>query len=297
MTTPECDGVFRRERTTVVKAEDDARPRIGGQALIDGVMMRSSRAWAIARLDGSVESGPMPAVAGSRIPVIRVLTGLAPAVVVGIRGLLQTGNNKARPQLNRRAAITLAVLVFVGFALPGLTAGQPAPAIPTIATQLGLTAVLLAVFRIAMPESLWRFHGAEHKAVTAYESGIELNDTAAVLRCSRVHNRCGTNLVFLMAFFGLLLAPLDWWVQLIGFLALLGITAEITSAAARRPRSWLTVLVLAGGRFLQARVTTSEPTAAEQTVGCQALAACLAEHARQVALRTTSVTDDSALAA
>ena len=60
----------------------------------------------------------------------------------------------------------------------------------------------------------------------------------------------------------------------------LAVAAELTAMAARRPRALWSMTLLAGGRFLQRNITTAEPTAEEQRVGCRALQAALAEHAR-----------------
>jgi uncharacterized protein YqhQ len=138
------------------------------------------------------------------------------------------------------------------------------------------------LLRLAAPASLWRYHGAEHKAVAAHEAGIDMDDVAGVLAAPRVHDRCGTNLVVLAMIGGLALAGLPTAVQIPGFLLLLGTCAEAVTLAARRPRSQLSRLVLGGGRALQRWVTTSEPTAEEQVMGCRALAACLAHHHRLV---------------
>src|SRR5437868_2212971 len=68
------------------------------------------------------------------------------------------------------------------------------------------------------------------------------------------------------------------------FMGLLGVTAEDMTLAAKRPEWLASRLLLGGGRALQRWVTTAEPSAAEQAVGCHSLLACLAEHARIVAL-------------
>jgi uncharacterized protein YqhQ len=247
--------------------------KVGGQALADGVLMRTDRAWAIARADGSVEVGTVaPAGRLGRVPGLRVLVGVFRALQ------LVFGRGLRRRRLDRRLLTVVlgleAVLVAVGLLLPGLgaDAGVWAVIVPWVLT--------LAALRLATPRALWRYHGAEHKAVAAHEADVPMHDTAAVLRCSRLHDRCGTNLVFLMLLFGLLFADLPGMVQLPAFLGSLAVAAEVVSLAASRPRARVSRLLLAGGRAVQRFVTTAEPTTAEQAVACRALAACVAEHER-----------------
>src|SRR5689334_5871043 len=66
-------------------------PRVGGQALADGVFMRTGRAWAIARADGSVEVGTFPSSPLARIPVLRVIASLVPGLALGLKALLRPG--------------------------------------------------------------------------------------------------------------------------------------------------------------------------------------------------------------
>jgi uncharacterized protein YqhQ len=146
--------------------------------------------------------------------------------------------------------------------------------------------VVLAVLRLATPSVLWRYHGAEHKAVSAHEQGVDLGDTAAVLACPRVHNRCGTNLVFVLALLSLLLLSVPSVLQVPMFALTLGASVELVSLASSRPRLLASRVVLAGGRLLQRTITTAEPTFDEQAIGSAALQAALNEHARIVAAET-----------
>ena len=260
--------------------------RAGGQALADGVLMRTERAWAIARLDGSVEVGAVPVNRWARLPVARVLAGLGGALKLGVvRGMLRRGDGgsdgvRRSRRLNGRFLVVL--LVAEGaVALLGWGAGRvELPAWGDGAMTLLPWVVVLGVLRLATAPVLWRFHGAEHKAVAAHERGLDLADTTAVLACPRVHNRCGTNLVFLVALLGLALATVPTALQVPMFLLTLGASVEVVSLASSRPRLLASRVVLAGGRLLQRVVTTAEPSYEEQAVGCRALMAALEEHAR-----------------
>src|SRR4051794_22979366 len=72
--------------TTDTEREGRPTVRVGGQALPDGVVMRTSRAWAVARADGTVESGPLPPPRVARVPVLRVLAGLVVGLRIGLGG-------------------------------------------------------------------------------------------------------------------------------------------------------------------------------------------------------------------
>ena len=259
--------------------------RVGGQALADGVFMRTDRAWAIAREDGSLTTGAMPPRRWAKVPVVRVLAGMASALRLAVgRGMLGRGSGAGGSvtgrRRNRRVLVTMVAVeisaVFVSHAAGGLTW----PVVGTAARVAGPWVAAFAVLRAVAPKSLWRYHGAEHKAVAAHEAGVDLGHVEAVLACPRVHDRCGTNLVFLAMLGGTVLSWVPAALQVPAFLVLLAGAAEVVSAAAGHPRARASRLVLAGGRALQRRVTTAEPSFAQQAVGCRALAACLEHHDR-----------------
>lgn len=251
--------------------------RPGGQALADGVLMRTRLAWAIARSDGSTEVGAMPRNPFSSVPALRIVAGLGSGLKLGVgRGLIRG----ARDAGNRRFLILLAVaevgalalLFLAGPALDGLH-----PALSTL-LSVGAGALSLALLRKAAPASLWRFHGAEHKAAAAFEAGADSADVDAALAASRLHPRCGTNLLFPLTAAGMALSTLPAVVQIFAGVLALGLVAEALSLAARSPRAIWARLLLGPGLFLQRHITTAEPTRDEQAVACRAMAACLELH-------------------
>jgi uncharacterized protein YqhQ len=252
-------------------------PKVGGQALSDGVLMRAGDVWAVARLDGSLEMGRLPANRFAGVPLLRVLTGLGPALVRGLRAMGASGRNRNLP---RRVRWALPLFVAAPLLLNALLARLLGA--PTVwGWQSGLTAVVLVAvqlvaLRVVMPPSMWRFHGAEHKAVAAYEQGADLDDLDAVLAASRVHDRCGTNVVAVLIAACLLPLPASGAWSLVTFVTVFALCVEVVSLAARRPRSVFGRVTLAGGHFLQRYVTTAEPTREEQAVGVKALQTCLA---------------------
>jgi uncharacterized protein YqhQ len=265
----------------MVKTEGgEVRP--GGQALADGVLMRTKLAWAIARADGSVESGAMPTNPFSRVPALRVIAGLGAGLKLGVgRGLIR-GRRDAG---NRRFLIVLAVVEIGAIGLlfaSGPLAGRFAAPVQAV-ISISAAALSLSLLRKAAPASLWRYHGAEHKAAAAFEAGADSAEVEAAMAMSRLHPRCGTNLLVPLAAMGFALSALPAVIQLFAGALALGLVAEALSLAAKhRSAAWSRIL-LAPGLFLQKKVTTDEPTPEEQAVACRAMTACLQLH-QQLAL-------------
>lgn len=255
----------------------NAAPKVGGQALSDGVLMRAGDVWAVARLDGSLELGRLPENKWAGIPVLRVLTGLGPALVRGLRAMGASGRNRELPRRVRWALpLFIAGPLLINFALSRVIGGATVWGWQSGVVAVLMVAAQLVALRVVMPGSMWRFHGAEHKAVAAYEQGVDLNDVDAVLRASRVHDRCGTNVVAVLVLACLLPIPSAGALSLLTFVLVFALSVEVVTLAARRPRALVSRAILVGGHFLQRYVTTAEPTREEQAVGLKALQACLA---------------------
>ena len=258
---------------------------IGGQALVEGVMMRSPRWWAVAvrRPDGGihVESHPLGDLARRHPwlnrPLLRGAIALAEAMSVGLRALAiatrRAAGSDAAPT-RREIAITLAVAFsfFVGvfILLPALVvpAGQDGPVRELVegALRVGLLlAYVLAISRLADIRRVFAYHGAEHKVIAALEAGAPLT-REGVRPFSTVHVRCGTNflmLVMLVAVVVFAFVPRDpLWLRLASRVALVPVVAslsyELLRLAARRPRNVAVRLLTLPGLLLQ-RITTRQP--------------------------------------
>jgi uncharacterized protein YqhQ len=249
---------------------------VGGQALPDGIMMRTERAWAVARADGSVVSGDLAPPLWPKVPVLRVLAGLAQGLWLGLAGPArrrQGGQRRSHRMLWALLGAEMAALAL------GWLAGRTHPpqwAHPVV--EVGLWLGAIAAFRLLAPRVQWRYHGAEHKAVTAYEQGLDLADVDAVLGCPRVHARCGTNLIVWLALCAPVISRLSGLAQVAALPLALAVIAELLAIGARSPDSAAAKVLLAPGAAMQSFVTTREPSASEQAVGCMALTACLARH-------------------
>lgn len=238
-------------------------------------MMRTNRAWAVARADGTVTTGPVAPVRWEKIPLLRVVSGLGQAIRLGL-GSATGGIRRRSPSWPLIRALVLTEITAATFSWVMASAHISLSGRWT--SGIAVWAVAIAVFRLTSPPSQWRYHGAEHKAVTAYERGIALDDTASVLACPRVHPRCGTNLMVWLAAATPVLGAMPWPLQPLAFLAVVSAAAEMLTLAGKRPGNALSRLLLVPGAALQWVVTTREPSEDEQSVGCLALKACLERH-------------------
>src|SRR3989449_1331164 len=199
----------------------EERLLIGGQAVIEGVMMRSPR-WtstAVRAPDGVIavftEARPSPLVRRRwlRLPVLRGVIALYDTLTIGVRSLLWSVGVAAgadRPltagQVGAAVAGGLVVAVGLFFVLPAalvrlmdrslrnVYALNIAEGALRVATLVGY---LAAMGRSAEMARVFAYHGAEHKAVNAYEHDAPL-EPGAVQTFSRFHLRCGTSFVLMV---------------------------------------------------------------------------------------------------
>ena len=251
--------------------------RVGGMAFGNGVLIRGPHFWAFAREDGTVLEGRLRTLLARyrwlRVPVVRSLVSLVE--MVGMAVFLHSRNGLARGAM---LLAWLGLYVAVDFVL-GLAVATYIPSLLLGNVLLGVAGIALGlvVLRQGLGKTVWRYHGAEHKAVNAYEHGADLTDIKAVAGYSRVHDRCGTNLV-VIAF---VLLMLGYWP--IGGLAggelfgavygvlIVAIAFEFFRLVSRKPGSRVSKVVLAGGRALQRHVTTAEPEPQQLRLACAAL--------------------------
>jgi len=200
---------------------------VGGQAVLEGVMMRSSRALAIAvRLpDGSLLLKDEPYVGlGERYPLLKkpLLRGpvvLLEALVTGLRALTfsaQAALGEEEEQLGWGSlALTLGAAFLLAFALFGFLphylsglAGHlwGRPLTPADFTFHLIDGLLKAVFLLAYIwgiswireiRRVFQYHGAEHKSICAFEAGQPL-DLEHVRQHCTVHPRCGTTFILVV---------------------------------------------------------------------------------------------------
>lgn len=281
---------------------------IGGQAVIEGVMMRSPR-WtstAVRRPTGEVISRTehvdslLVRHQWLRTPVVRGAIALYEALTIGVRALLFSAR-EAMGDVQEQSPAAVTASVALGFVLAiGLFFILPAAVIRLLdryfatvyALNIAEGAVRVTILigyiaiigRLEDVRRVFAYHGAEHKAVNAYEAGAAL-DPQAVRRFSRFHPRCGTSFLLIVmivaivvfSFLGRpgLLMRMTQRVLLIPVVA--GVSYEIIRAGARN--RWFRPLVVPG-IWLQ-RLTTREPEDNQLSVAVRALREVL-DRERQV---------------
>ncbi len=261
----------------------------GGQAVVEGVMMRGRDVWAIAvrRPDETihVESHDIRSVAARhrtlRQPFVRGVIALGQALSIGFRALTISARESSpeEEQLSSRqmaVSMTIAAVVFLGIFIV-----LPAVAFRWVGDRVGspvLVNALEGVFRVALflgylivigrtkeIRRVFQYHGAEHQTIAAFEHDEPL-DVEHVGRFSTLHVRCGTNFlllvmvitIFVFAVFG---NPGLWWrigSRVIAIPIIAGIAFELLRLGARFPGSLAMRAVMAPGLWLQ-KITTQQP--------------------------------------
>ncbi|MER3409503.1 MAG: DUF1385 domain-containing protein [Thermoleophilia bacterium] len=289
---------------------------IGGQAVLEGVMMRTPSSWAVAvrKPNGEIAqvcrsiTSPMAKRRVFRLPVVRGVIALGESLAIGFRALAISANYAAQGESEEesveltRGQILFAFAIAIGFALMLFKVG---PALITSRLGLQTTGAFVVVeglIRVAifvaylalislLPDlrRLFQYHAAEHKAINAFEAGDELTPER-VQRHSKIHVRCGTAFllwvmviaIFVFAFFG---RPAWYWLILtrIALLPVIaGLAYELIRFAGRHRESRLLLALLAPGLWLQ-RLTTREPTLDQLEVSIRALKEVLERERRQKA--------------
>ena len=241
---------------------------VGGQAVLEGVMMRSPHAWAIAcrKPSGEVSthSEPLERLSEKRKwmawPVVRGVVTLGHAMTLGFRALKFSANvalDELQPELSSdkkkleingwMAAVN--IIISVGFFifmykfLPLVAATELKRVNPLFGEQIIFNlvdgAIRIALFLLFIwGVSLWRdihrvyeYHGAEHKTVYAFENGDPL-ETAAVQKYSTYHPRCGTSFLMTVMIISILVYTLvpvtTFWARFGVRIALLPVIAGIS---------------------------------------------------------------------
>jgi uncharacterized protein YqhQ len=281
---------------------------LGGQAVLEGVMMRGVSVWAVAvrKPDGEIEVSSEPLVSWAkrhrllRLPVIRGVVALAESLKIGFRALAISANAQLDPSEQEEiGGFTWGLTIFFSLALAiGLFFVIPVGATSLIKDQLGSsllfwlvegilrTAIFIGylalISRLADLRRVFEYHGAEHKTISCYEAGDRLTPARAE-RYSRLHPRCGTSfllVVMVVAIF--VFAPLGlpawYWLlasRILGIPLIAGISYEVIKWAGRNRRKRWVRAIMYPGLMLQ-NLTTREPDRDQLAVAIGALEAVLA---------------------
>jgi len=266
-------------------------PTYGGQAVIEGVMMRGSKAVAIAMRAPNQEIvihkeslGGIYKSRYTKIPFLRGMVVLWDALGLGMRALTLSANVQTDedtklegPALYLTLGVSLALGIGLFFLLPAM-AGQLLERFSGLNSWWGnlaegllrLCLLVLYIWAVGFVPDIRRvyaYHGAEHKTINAFESGVELN-TENVAKSSLEHPRCGTafllTLVLLSVLVFSLLGPMPMFWRLASRVLLLpvlaGVAYEYIRWTASHLESPLVRWMIRPNLALQ-RLTTREPSA------------------------------------
>jgi uncharacterized protein YqhQ len=299
-----------------VPAPDEAsRLTYGGQALLEGVMMRGRDAWAVAvrRPDGGIhtESHAIDSVVRRapilRAPFLRGVIALGQSLAIGFRALAISarvaGAEEGEEELGSwqvALSMGLAVVLFIGIFIV-----TPAAAFRWVATRMdsavlvntleGFARVGLFIAYISIlgrsrdVRRTFEYHGAEHQTIAAHEHGDPL-DAEHVGRYPTLHVRCGTNFLILVMIVTIIVFaafgdPGIWWrigSRVIAIPLIAGIAFELLRIGARFPESRLVRAIMLPGLWLQ-RITTRPPAPDQVEVAIAAFRTLLDHEARTAA--------------
>jgi uncharacterized protein YqhQ len=273
---------------------------MGGQAVIEGVMMRGPTVWAVARRlpDESIVhlDGPVPTWAQSvrNIPVVRGAVALVETMALGLRALrwsaAQEDEDGGEAPSDRRLALTTAIVLLVFTAVFAVVPAAVARAFTDLVDvswlfgpaeavlRLGLfVGYVLLIGRSPAVRRTFQYHGAEHMAISAYEHGAPLT-TESLRRFSTRHARCGTDFLLLVVVVSVVvfsIVPSSSWLVLVatrvvGLPLVAGLAYEVLRLARVRPNNPVVHLLTAPGLALQA-LTTRAPEDDQLAVAAAAL--------------------------
>ena len=273
----------------------------GGQAVIEGVMMRGrkARATAVRSPHGEIilDAKPLSPFYTSwmrKTPFLRGVIVLIEALVLGIQSLLYSANvalEEEGEEVSSKVlwAMLIGSLVFgaaVFFIAPLFITRLINPAFSSSALFTLIEGLIrLAIFIIYLKvisllpdiKRVFAYHGAEHKAVNAYEDGVPL-EVEAVKAHSTAHTRCGTSFLFVVLIIAILVFTLvglpSVWLMVLSRIVLIPVIAsisyEIIYFGARHNHNKLVRAILAPGLWLQS-MTTREPDDGQLEVALEAL--------------------------
>ena len=284
---------------------------VGGQAVLEGVMMRGVSTWAVAvrTPEGQieVESEPLTPWAKRnrlyRVPIIRGVIALAESMKIGFRALAISANAQIEDDEDGEPeeiggwvwgltiAFSLVLAIGLFFVVPvGLTSlikdQLGSPFLFWLVEGLLRTSIFIgyiwAISKMPDLRRTFEYHGAEHKTISCYEAEDELVPERAQLY-SRLHPRCGTSfllIVMVLAIF--IFAPLGlpawYWLvisRIVGIPVIAGLSYEVIKWAGKNRRKAWVRAVMWPGLMLQ-NLTTREPDLDQLAVAIASLNAVLA---------------------
>jgi len=275
----------------------------GGQAVIEGVMIRGKEGVAISvrQPNGELNTAkqPLASIYKGRLremPLVRGIIVLVETLVLGTQSLLHSAQVAAAEEGEEKipaallwgtVAVSLALGVALFFMIPLFATRYLID--PYIDSAL-LSVVLEGLIRIGIfiaylklvsliPDikRVFAYHGAEHKVVNAYEAGVPL-EVGSVKNYSTAHARCGTAFIFIVLIIAIFVFALvgrpPLWIRILSRIALIPVIAaisyEIMKFGAGHINNKIVRILLAPGLMLQA-ITTREPDDSQLETAISAL--------------------------
>jgi uncharacterized protein YqhQ len=263
----------------------------GGQAVIEGVMIRGRQGVAISvrQPNGelNVVKQPLADIYKGRlrdVPLIRGIITLVETLILGTQSLLHSAQIAAEEQgegkiptalLWGTIAISLALGIILFFLIPLFaTRYLIEPYIDSVLLSnvfegLIRISIFIAYLKVIslIPDikRVFAYHGAEHKVVNAYEAGVPLN-AESVKNYPTAHPRCGTAFVFIVLVVAIFVFALvgqpTLWVRIVSRIALIPVIAaisyEIVRFGAAHINNPIVKMLLAPGLLLQS-ISAREP--------------------------------------
>jgi uncharacterized protein YqhQ len=278
---------------------------IGGQAVIEGVMMKGRKGWTVAVRDPKGEIHVKREILSEppwilRLPIIRGFIALFSALFIGIKALEFSASKAYEEETGKDMSpvtlgFTILLSVLIGIALFILLPlyatkllGLVFESVSRSSLMFNLVDGLIRVFVFLLyiiSVGLWKemrrifeYHGAEHKVIHAYENGKGLT-LSCIKDNSPLHPRCGTSfllIVMVISIFTFSFIPQGWsfvykFISRLVLIPLIaGISYEFLKLSARMQNNFLMKMMIQPGLMLQ-RLTTREPDEAQIEVAVRAL--------------------------
>lgn len=321
-------------------SDNSNKPSYGGQAVIEGVMMRGPRFYAVACRRSNKEivvkqesvETMMKGFQWLNKPFLRGTLALIDAMALGMKTLMFSANiqmedieleEKQKKQADNPDAaevkspgkqsindakiagtmvlgLALAILIFVigpnllaNLLQKSIHSSMLMNVIEGAVKMVMFVGYILLISRMKDIQRVFMYHGAEHKVINTFESGLELTDEN-ISKYGTIHSRCGTSFLMIVIVMSIIVhffigwSPIWYW-RIITRLALLpviaGLAYEVIKYAGKHKDSKILNTLLAPGLLLQ-RVTTREPTPDQVEVALVALKAVMEKEEAELATIT-----------
>ncbi|MFC1963852.1 DUF1385 domain-containing protein [Chloroflexota bacterium] len=279
----------------------DRKFNYGGQAVIEGVMMRGRKAavTAVRRPNGEIalDIQAISAIYNSwmrRTPLLRGINILIEAMLLGVKSLMYSASvslEEEDEELSKKAmwlmvffAMVLAVGLF--FLAPLFLTRLANPLLPSSLIFHIIEGIIRLGFFIAylwlislLPDikRVFTYHGAEHMTVNAYEAGVPM-EVIDIRKYSTAHLRCGTSFIFIVLVIAIIVFAIigrqSVLVMVLSRILLIpliaGISYEVTQFGAKHAHNPLLRAILSPGLWLQS-LTTGKPDDRQLEVAITAL--------------------------